>query len=472
MLKDSRSTDDLRRSVADVYAVELDYLVERRRRLGDKDVDASTLQAERQRAGTAIPPRVAHGTIGLALSGGGIRSATFSLGVLQALAHLDLLKFVDYLSTVSGGGYVGSCVTSLLTSDPRAGVRPAGRDAGAFPLGFSGADREAAEVRHLRDYSNYLIPRRGILNLGVWRLIAAYLGALALNLIAPLSGLAFLFVAGTLILSWLATAQWVGGWSYLRWLAAALGVVAAGWLVALYLAAWTKRARDVLTAGAAVAVAVSMALGFLVAAPWAYYEMVGLVLSSQPVALVDLEKGLTVFGLCTGAAPRECRQVEGTVEDLRDALRVAGARVGGGQTTLQHLVDGIWETQLLIANKGLAGDLYLAGPEVELIRALGEAGFTIGEARALDSLVTVLVPILAAAIPAAVIGYLKRSLWIFGFAAAGLLAAVELVHFGEWLAREHYALPVQWYPRFLPEAGLPVRQGLLSHLPVVQPARN
>ncbi|PYM93819.1 MAG: hypothetical protein DME04_09735 [Candidatus Rokuibacteriota bacterium] len=44
MLKDSRSTDDLRRSVADVYAVELDYLVERRRRLGDKDVDASTLR--------------------------------------------------------------------------------------------------------------------------------------------------------------------------------------------------------------------------------------------------------------------------------------------------------------------------------------------------------------------------------------------------------------------------------------------
>jgi predicted acylesterase/phospholipase RssA len=86
MPKDSRPTEDLRRSVADVYAAELDYLVERRRRLGDKDVDASSLQAERQRAGTAIAPRVAHGTVGLALSGGGIRSATFSLGVLQALA--------------------------------------------------------------------------------------------------------------------------------------------------------------------------------------------------------------------------------------------------------------------------------------------------------------------------------------------------------------------------------------------------
>src|SRR6267143_4418186 len=45
---------------------------------------------------------------GLALSGGGIRSATFNLGVLQALASLKLLRKIDYLSTVSGGGYIGS----------------------------------------------------------------------------------------------------------------------------------------------------------------------------------------------------------------------------------------------------------------------------------------------------------------------------------------------------------------------------
>src|SRR5207253_6103577 len=42
-------------------------------------------------------------TLGVALSGGGIRSATFNLGVLQGLAHCDLLRRVDYLSTVSGG---------------------------------------------------------------------------------------------------------------------------------------------------------------------------------------------------------------------------------------------------------------------------------------------------------------------------------------------------------------------------------
>src|SRR5262249_16057486 len=47
------------------------------------------------------------GTVGLAFSGGGIRSATFNLGFLQGLASLGLLKQFDYLSTVSGGGYIG-----------------------------------------------------------------------------------------------------------------------------------------------------------------------------------------------------------------------------------------------------------------------------------------------------------------------------------------------------------------------------
>jgi hypothetical protein len=52
--------------------------------------------------------------VGLALSGGGIRSASFCLGVVQALSQRGLLDDVDYLSTVSGGGYTGSFVTSTL----------------------------------------------------------------------------------------------------------------------------------------------------------------------------------------------------------------------------------------------------------------------------------------------------------------------------------------------------------------------
>src|SRR4029434_1626206 len=48
----------------------------------------------------------------LCISGGGIRSATFGLGVLQGLARYDLLGQFDYLSTVSGGGYIGSWLSS------------------------------------------------------------------------------------------------------------------------------------------------------------------------------------------------------------------------------------------------------------------------------------------------------------------------------------------------------------------------
>src|SRR5215204_7138244 len=40
----------------------------------------------------------------LCLSGGGIRSASFAVGVLQGLARLGVLTQFDYLSTVSGGG--------------------------------------------------------------------------------------------------------------------------------------------------------------------------------------------------------------------------------------------------------------------------------------------------------------------------------------------------------------------------------
>ncbi len=61
------------------------------------------------------------GLVGLAFSGGGIRSATFNLGLLQALAKQGILPYCDYLSTVSGGGYIGSCLSSLL-DNPEASV--------------------------------------------------------------------------------------------------------------------------------------------------------------------------------------------------------------------------------------------------------------------------------------------------------------------------------------------------------------
>jgi hypothetical protein len=58
--------------------------------------------------------------VGLALSGGGIRSATISLGLLQALAKTGLLRHFDYLSTVSGGGYIGGFLGGLYVGDRKA----------------------------------------------------------------------------------------------------------------------------------------------------------------------------------------------------------------------------------------------------------------------------------------------------------------------------------------------------------------
>jgi Patatin-like phospholipase len=90
-------------------------------------------QQRRTELGVRRPDGQEHAQWALALSGGGIRSATFCLGVLQGLARtpgpsgsnpaLPLLYHFDYLSTVSGGGYIGSFLSSLyvpgrLSGDP------------------------------------------------------------------------------------------------------------------------------------------------------------------------------------------------------------------------------------------------------------------------------------------------------------------------------------------------------------------
>jgi hypothetical protein len=93
--------------------------------------------------------------VGLALSGGGIRSSAICLGVLQALNHHDLIGRIDYLSTVSGGGYIGSSLTATMTCAKEFvfGKTPAGA-----VLQRAGEISDTPAVGHLRNYSNYLIP--------------------------------------------------------------------------------------------------------------------------------------------------------------------------------------------------------------------------------------------------------------------------------------------------------------------------
>lgn len=84
---------------------------------------------------------------GLALSGGGIRSAAVCLGALQALSNNGRVDSIDYLSTVSGGGYIGASLSGAMSI----------RGGGSFPFGSDVSDNEA--LAHLRNYSNYLMPR-------------------------------------------------------------------------------------------------------------------------------------------------------------------------------------------------------------------------------------------------------------------------------------------------------------------------
>jgi Patatin-like phospholipase len=177
---------------------------------------------------------------GIALSGGGIRSATFCLGVLQALAKANLLKRFDYLSTVSGGGYVGSSLTWWLSgrwrpSDPEQDCLPEqstqaygsgleeapaasplakgrwnfGVAAYNFPYGVDAAINVASAgqpqnpkdagprlLNYLRKHGKYLTPGGGI---SFWSGVSVGIRAIFLNLFVWIP----LVTAGFLFLYWL-----------------------------------------------------------------------------------------------------------------------------------------------------------------------------------------------------------------------------------------------------------------------------
>ena len=119
--------------------------------------------------------------VGLALSGGGIRSATFSLGVMQRLAKEECLQHVDYLSTVSGGGYIGGSLTWLLNAPANCGEFGT-----IFPYGVDNPRRKRHRMdhppilNHLRRHGKYLIPGGGIT---MTSLIAVILRGILLNLV-------------------------------------------------------------------------------------------------------------------------------------------------------------------------------------------------------------------------------------------------------------------------------------------------
>ncbi len=150
----------------------------------------------RQARGINSTKDVKDSLIGLAFSGGGIRSATFNLGVLQALAQKELLHKFDYLSTVSGGGYIGSWL---------AGVTQRQRLQGS---GFSeveqslrqqtyqvGGRAEGNAIHWLRKYADYLTPQMGLLSADTGAMVGTWLRNVILNLMVVV-----LFLLGIILL--------------------------------------------------------------------------------------------------------------------------------------------------------------------------------------------------------------------------------------------------------------------------------
>lgn len=162
--------------------------------------------------------REAHHTrpLGVCFSGGGIRSATFNLGLLQGLCQQGLLPYVDYLSTVSGGGYIGSWLHGVIRNKFHGDPVSAGRH--LTPGGTPG-DADSDPVTFLRKYSNYLAPRSGLFSPDRWTIAAVWLRNMLLNLLIILP-----FIGAVVLLTrWLgmvailyvpdkATAAWDGFW--------------------------------------------------------------------------------------------------------------------------------------------------------------------------------------------------------------------------------------------------------------------
>jgi patatin-like phospholipase len=132
----------------------------------------------------------------LCISGGGIRSATFGLGILQGLARCGLLGRFHYLSTVSGGGYIGSWLSAWIHRAK--GGLPSVAAQLARPTEDARPNPEPIEIQNLRSYSNYLSPRLGLFSADSWTLVGTYLRNLLLNwsVIIPL-------LAAFLTLPWL-----------------------------------------------------------------------------------------------------------------------------------------------------------------------------------------------------------------------------------------------------------------------------
>jgi hypothetical protein len=179
----------------EIFALEVNAINARRTK-NNRPAQIVLEQEDCQRDGTPVTrPGPGTNVIGLALSGGGIRSAAFCLGAMQSLDVRGLIAKLDYLSTVSGGGYIGTSMTAAMSAGTT----------GKFPFASELRTGEVPGVQHIRDHSNYLFPQ-GLLNL--FGNIAVYLRGILANVLLLLP---YLLLAAAATIWWIRNANAVTG---------------------------------------------------------------------------------------------------------------------------------------------------------------------------------------------------------------------------------------------------------------------
>lgn len=225
-----------------------------------RSLESEALKLRQEMAGLPVSTRY----VGLALSGGGVRSATFALGLLRGLAKNGLLTHLDYLSTVSGGGYIGAMFGRLVMAND--GIKDAQSEL---------ARVDSRALAWLRRNGRYLNPAgSGDLAIGVVTYLRAmlaihlesFLAALLLAALITLPHVAQPYIARVRTEDWM-------GWYTLWWpLASALALICMPFTLAGF---WTARepssvaavrsgsVRDVLLAIVVLAALVGVTPGLL-----------------------------------------------------------------------------------------------------------------------------------------------------------------------------------------------------------------
>jgi len=127
--------------------------------------------------------------LGLAISGGGIRSATFALGILQGLAKRKVLSKLSYLSTVSGGGYIGSWLSVWSAREAKLGLPGIHRVEECLHPEWAenkSGTGEAIPLQWLRAYGNFLAPKPGLFSADTWLIFTIWNRNTILNLLVIL----------------------------------------------------------------------------------------------------------------------------------------------------------------------------------------------------------------------------------------------------------------------------------------------